>query len=234
MKLWMIYLSLNVFKSEARTLPGAKGSRPSGRRLLYGSTISNLGGKEGNPANISSWMCNIKMISMSVNILLHKYSISIKINRITWQTLSYQTVLFTIDKFIQIILIICKTLSYWTILCASVWLFWMIQIFGEKMSNCITPLQQTGSSRWSASFANNKVSCCPSCNSLAHPNDPDLTDITLDHPLCNISVHSVDLDHLQTKSLWTVHLDGLDLWKNIILAFLVYINFGAPPQYLGL
>ena len=64
----MIYLSLNVFKSEARTLPGAKGSRPSGRRLLYGSTISHLGGKEGNPANISSWMCNIKMISISVNI----------------------------------------------------------------------------------------------------------------------------------------------------------------------
>ena len=68
MKLWMIYLSLNVFKSEAWTLPGAKGSRPSGRRLLYGSTISHLAGKEGNPANISSWMCNINMISISLNI----------------------------------------------------------------------------------------------------------------------------------------------------------------------
>ena len=68
MKIGMIYLSLNVFKSEAWTLPGAKGSRPSGRRLLYGSTISHLGGKEGNPANISSWMCNINVISISVKI----------------------------------------------------------------------------------------------------------------------------------------------------------------------
>ena len=64
MKIWMVYLSLNVFKSEARTLPGAKGSRPSGRRLLYCSTISHLAGKEGNPANISSHVCNINIISM--------------------------------------------------------------------------------------------------------------------------------------------------------------------------
>ena len=71
MKLWMIYLSLNVFKSEARTLPGAKGSRPSGRRLLYGSTISHLARKEGNPANISSWMCNINVISISIKNCIH-------------------------------------------------------------------------------------------------------------------------------------------------------------------
>ena len=68
----MNYLSLNLFKSEAWTLPGAKGSRPSGRRLLYSSTISHLGGKEGNPANISSWMCNINVISISIKISIHE------------------------------------------------------------------------------------------------------------------------------------------------------------------
>ena len=41
--------------------------------------------------------------------------ISAQRGRITWQTLSYQAMLFTTDKLIQIILIICKKkVSYWT------------------------------------------------------------------------------------------------------------------------
>ena len=45
----------------------------------------------------------------------------------------------------------------WTILFTSVRLIWMIKIFGEKISNWTTPLQQTSSSKWSASFAKQSI-----------------------------------------------------------------------------